>query len=235
MKQIDFLCLGAHADDIEIAMGGTVAKMVAAGRTGLLVDVTDGGMGTRGTPEERRDEAMASALVLGTPRRNMGFPDGGLHPHDPQLVSEIVALIRDVRPVAVFTHPMRDRHPDHEALASCVHYACFKSGLAKWLAPGAPWRPARVFHWMGARDGEPTFCVDVSDHWETREKSLLAYTSQFGSGGTPTALSGERFQDFLKSRARFLGSRIRARYAEGFACEEIPEVVDPCALSGEDF
>ena len=46
-ETVDFLCVGAHSDDIELGMGGTVAKMVRMGRRGLLVDLTDGAMGTR--------------------------------------------------------------------------------------------------------------------------------------------------------------------------------------------
>jgi bacillithiol biosynthesis deacetylase BshB1 len=235
MSGIDFLCVGAHADDIEISMGGTVAKMVALGRMGLLVDVTDASMGTRGTPEERLHEASEAARIVGIGRRNLGFPDGSLRPLDADLVRELGALFRELRPNTVFTHPTVDRHPDHEAVASCVREAAFKAGLVRWTAPGDAWRPRRVFHWMGARDGEPTFCVDVTEHWETRLRALAAYRSQFGTEGTPTALSDERFPDFLRSRARFLGSRARCRYAEGFTCEELPEVADPCALSGEDF
>ena len=235
MNGIDFLCAGAHADDIEIAMGGTVARMLAAGRRGLLVDATDGSLGTRGTPGIRRSEAESAAAVLGIGRRNLGFPDAGLRPGDPDLVRALGALLRELRPRVVFTHPLRDRHPDHEALAACVREAAFKAGLARWDVGGEAWRPARVFHWMGARDGEPDFCVDVSAHWETRERAVAAYESQFGTGGDPTPLSGGRFQDFLRARARFLGSRIRRRFAEGFSCEELPEVEDPCALGGEDF
>lgn len=232
---VDFLCVGAHADDIELGMGGTVAKMVRLGRAGLLVDLTDGAMGTRGTPTRRAKEAEASAGILGCPRRNLGFPDGMLRAADPSLVEALVALFREARPRVVFTHPLRDRHPDHEASAAAVRDACFKAGLAKWPASGEAFRPSRLFHWMGARQGDPDFCVDVTQDWARRIDAVRAYGSQFGEEGPETAISGSSFHEFMAARARYLGSRIRAGCAEGFTCEELPEIADPCALGALEF
>jgi len=235
---IDFLAIGAHADDIEISAGGTIAKLVRAGRTGGLVDLTDASMGTRGTPENRVKEAKRAAEILGVAfRQNLGLRDGYLVPHEPEAVLKIVECLRDRRPRVVFTHPLRDRHPDHEACAALVREAVFKAGLAKYPAAGDPWRPRRLFHWLGARAGEPDFCVDVTETWQIRNEALLAFGTQFLSqpGLPETAISGADFRDALQARAHHLGSRIRAGFAEGFTCEELPEVVDPCALSEREF
>jgi bacillithiol biosynthesis deacetylase BshB1 len=234
----DFVCIGAHADDVELGMGGTVAKMVSRGRRGLLVDLSDASMGTRGTCEERIREAAAAAGILGVDRRNLGFRDGHLSGQDPSLLLAVVGCLREARAPVVFTHPTVDRHPDHEVAATVVREAFFKAGLAKWPDPGRAWtpfRPSRLFHWMGPRDGDPDFCVDVGDHWETRRASIAAYVSQFGPDGPATAISGESFHGFLEARARVLGSRTRCRLAEGFTCVEIPEIADPCALPRSEF
>lgn len=235
---IDFLAIGAHADDVEISMGGTVAKLVRAGRAGGIVDLTDASMGTRGTPAERLEEAARAASILGVAfRENLGLRDGFLAPRDPEALRLLVDVFRRYRPRTVFTHPLRDRHPDHEACASLVREAAFKAGLAKFPAPLEPWRPRRLFHWMGARDGEPAFCVEVSDTWETRNAALAAYASQFGTrpGVPETPISGAQFKDAIEARARHLGSRVRGVRAEGFVCDELPEVLDPCALSEREF
>ena len=234
-ETVDFLCVGAHSDDIELGMGGTVAKMVRMGRRGLLVDLTDGAMGTRGTPEGRLIEAGESARILGCRRRNLGFADGMLRAGDPAVLDALVALLRETRPRVVFSHPLHDRHPDHEVVSESVRQACFKSGLAKWSAPGDAFRPSRLFHWMGPRQGEPDFCVDVTEDWARRLEAIQAYRSQFGEEGPETAISGSAFHEFLAARARTLGSRIRARLAEGFTCDELPEVADPCALGSSEF
>jgi N-acetylglucosamine malate deacetylase 1 len=235
---LDFLAIGAHADDIEIGMGATIAKLVAMGRAGALLDLSDASMGTRGTPAQRLEEASAAAGILGIAiRRNLGLRDGFLQPHEPDAVRRLVEVLRDLRPRVLFTHPLRDRHPDHEACAALVREACFKSGLQRFPAAGSPWRPKRIFHWLGARDGEPDFCVDVTEFWEIRRAALEAYPTQFASlpGMPQTAISGISFQEVLDARARHLGSRIRTVLAEGFTCEEIPEVLDPCALSEREF
>jgi bacillithiol biosynthesis deacetylase BshB1 len=234
-ENVEFLCVGAHADDIELGMGGTMAKMARLGRRGFMVDLTDGALGTRGTPEQRLVEAAESARILGAKRRNLGFRDGMLHPGDPELLAAVVALLREVRPRVVFTHPLHDRHPDHEAVAAVVREACFKSGLAKWPSPGDAFRPARLFHWMGPRQGDPDFCVDVTADWPARLQAIRAYRSQFGEEGPETPISGHSFHEFLAARARFLGSRIRSGFAEGFTCDELPEVADPCALGAMEF
>ena len=232
---LDFLCVGAHADDVELGMGGTVAKLVRLGRRGAIVDLTDASSGTRGTPEERLIEAAEAARILGVERFNLGFRDGRLDHRDATLRRAFGEFLRAHRPRVVFTHPSRDRHPDHEQVASLVREMGFLGGLAKYELAGDPFRPARVFHWMGARDGEPDFCVDVSEEWGIRNQSIDAYPSQFGPSGPQTPISGASFREVLEARGRYLGSRIRAVHAEGFFCEEIPEVADPCGLADRVF
>lgn len=238
LEGIDFLAVGAHADDVEISAGATVAKLVRAGRVGGIVDLTDASMGTRGTPQERLEEARRAAEILGVAfRENLGLRDGFLVPNDPAAVALLVDVFRRHRPRVVFTHPSRDRHPDHEACAALVREAVFKAGLAKFPASGTPWRPHRIFQWLGARDAEPTFCVEVSDTWDVRAEALRAYPSQFGTrpGDAATPISGDAFREAMEARARHLGSHVRGVRAEGFTCDEIPEVLDPCALSEREF
>jgi bacillithiol biosynthesis deacetylase BshB1 len=237
-RGVDFLAIGAHADDVEISMGGTVAKLVRAGRVGGIVDLTDAAMGTRGTSSQRLEEARRAADILGVSfRENLGLRDGFLVPNDPAAVALLVDIFRRHRPRVVFTHPSRDRHPDHEACAALVREAAFKAGLAKFPAQGAPWRPRRIFQWLGARDAEPDFCVEVSDVWAVRSEALRAYPSQFGArpGEAETPISGDAFREAMEARSRHLGSRVRGGFAEGFTCDEIPEVVDPCALCEREF
>lgn len=235
MSGLDFLCVGAHADDVELGMGATVAKLVQKGHRGAIVDLSDASMGTRGTPEDRLREAAEAARILGVERHNLGFRDGFLDSRDPELRRRFAELIRSFRPRVVFTHPLHDRHPDHEQVAKLVRQVGFLTGLAKYPLEGEAFRPSRIFHWMGARDGEPDFCVDVGSTWEIRRKAIAAYGSQFGTNGPATPISGASFHELLESRGRFLGSRIRAERAEGFFCDELPEIVDPCSLSGRDF
>jgi hypothetical protein len=67
---------GPHPDDIEIGIGGTVAKHARLGHYAGLCDLTAGEMGSNGTVAERLAEAEARAAVLGAAwRTNLRLPD----------------------------------------------------------------------------------------------------------------------------------------------------------------
>src|SRR5688572_31632237 len=73
---LDLLAVGPHPDDIEIGIGGLVAKHASLGHRVGLCDLTAGEMGSNGTVAERLAEADASCDVLGaTWRMNLRLPD----------------------------------------------------------------------------------------------------------------------------------------------------------------
>jgi bacillithiol biosynthesis deacetylase BshB1 len=252
------MAVGAHADDVELGAGGTLLRLASLGRRGVLVDMTDASMGTRGTPAIRVREAAAAARLLkvAAPRVNLGLPDGRLT--DPSLDAEaerlLVEAIRRHRPKVMITHHWREEHPDHGRTAELVKRAAYKAGLAKLDVPGAPFRPGRLFHFIGEALHEPSFCVDITPFWRGKLAAVLAYESQFhravpsgrgaraggGTGaagrfGLSTDLATPAFLENLEARNRFWGIRIKRRYAEAFVCAELPEVGDLTDLGGERF
>lgn len=62
---LDILIFGAHADDAEIGMGGTIAKHTAAGLKVGVCDLTRAEMSSNGTVERRTEEAEQASRVLG--------------------------------------------------------------------------------------------------------------------------------------------------------------------------
>lgn len=77
--KLDILVFGAHADDAEIGMAGTIAKHTAAGLKVGLCDLTAAEMSSNGTVELRKQEAQQAADLLGASvRTNLGLPDRGL-------------------------------------------------------------------------------------------------------------------------------------------------------------
>jgi N-acetylglucosamine malate deacetylase 1 len=254
----DFMVIGAHADDIEIHVGGTVAKLVAQGHHGVLVDLTDASAGTRGTPELRLQEAAAAATVLGVARDNLGLPDGCLV-DSLEAQFELAALMRRYRPRILLTHSDREDHPDHRAASLLVEGAAFRSGLSKLPIPGEAWRPQRIFHWVGLEPPTPDFAVDITEYWPQKLKAIACYGSQFHNpkAGKPagqqarkssrssdqsnaipggkTDIATPAFLEALEYRARYFGARIKRRYAEAFTCRELPEIHDLTALGGLRF
>ena len=76
---LDLLVFGPHPDDLEIGLGGAIARHTAAGFSVGLCDLTAGELGSNGTPDERMKEAAAAAKVLGAAwRENLRWPDGGI-------------------------------------------------------------------------------------------------------------------------------------------------------------
>ena len=58
---LDLLAFGPHPDDIEIGVGGTIAKQVRLGHQVGLCDLTRGELGSNGTVDDRLAEARAGA------------------------------------------------------------------------------------------------------------------------------------------------------------------------------
>ena len=92
---IDILVFGPHPDDIEIGLGGAVARHAAAGHSVGLCDLTRGELSSNGTPERRQAEAGEAARVLGAAwRENLGWPDGGIAATPPMIRSAVDVVRR---------------------------------------------------------------------------------------------------------------------------------------------
>src|SRR5215217_5472145 len=114
MDPVDLLVFGPHPDDIEIGLGGTVARHSALGARVGLCDLTAGEMGSNGTVEERLAEAETARGVLGAAWRvNLRWTDRAIG--GAEHVGSAAALIRRARPRTVAIPFWSDRHPDHVA------------------------------------------------------------------------------------------------------------------------
>jgi N-acetylglucosamine malate deacetylase 1 len=231
--KLDILVLAAHPDDAELGAGGTIAKHTAAGKKVGIIDFTRGELGTRGTPETRKQEAAASAKILGVSiRENLGLPDGFFQ-NDLQSQLSLISSIRKYKPDVVLANAIYDRHIDHGKGASLGHDACFLSGLAKVETldekgeKQAPWRPAAVYHYIQSLFIEPHFVIEVSDHWEVKMNAIRAFKSQFfdpQSDEPETYISKPGFLKMIEARGVELGHAIGANYGEGFTVRRYPGV-----------
>src|SRR5690625_2305091 len=109
---LDLLIFGAHPDDAEIGMGGTIAKHTTMGLKVGICDLTLAELSSNGTVELRKQEAKQATEALNvTVRTNLQLPDRGLVPAF-EHIQRIVAIIREYRPKVVFAPFWQDRHPD---------------------------------------------------------------------------------------------------------------------------
>lgn len=223
--KLDLLALAAHPDDAELGCGGTLIRHIQAGLKTGVVDLTRGELGTRGTPQQRAEEAAASARVMGLAvRANLGLPDGFFQNSEAHQL-KVVAAIRTYRPDIVLANAVYDRHPDHGKGADIAYTSCFLAGLAKVVThdaegkPQEPWRPKALYHYIQSQFIQPDFVVDISDTWEKKMESIRAYKSQFfdpSSKEPVTYISTPEFLRMLESRAIEMGHAIGVKYGEGF-------------------
>jgi bacillithiol biosynthesis deacetylase BshB1 len=238
MTDTDVLAFGAHPDDIELGCGGTLAKLVDAGRSIVLVDMTRGELGTRGTVETRWEEARKAAQILGVAtRENIGLPDGDLRA-TPAAKRAVVEVIRRFRPQLIFVPYWCDRHPDHAHASELVYEGAFLAGLPRYETGQASYRPKQVLYYMGWEEFSPSFIVDISAQFERKMEAIRAYASQFtlaDSTYPETCLTTPATDRLIRGRMAYYGALIGKEYGEGFLIRGVLEVEDPMKARFSSF
>ena len=221
---VDLLVFGPHPDDLEIGMGGTIAKQAALGHRVGLCDLTEGEMGSNGTVAERLAEAQASADVLGARWRvNLGIPDRAIGTSSDHL-RQVAALVRRARPRTVALPYWSDRHPDHVAASAMLTEAVFNAGLRRFAVAGEAWTPAWNCFYFINDHAAPSFVVDVSHSYDTKRRALACHVSQFAPqapDAMTTRLTSSRFQQLIESRDALFGAQIGVAFAEGFVVKQV--------------
>lgn len=217
----DFVCIGAHPDDVEIGMGGTVAALARAGSDVLIVDLTDGEPTPLGSHETRMAEAAASAKALGCRRVTLGFTNRYLV-DDAEARTAVAEVLRVERPRVLFVPYPEDAHPDHLAASRIAEAARFYAKLTKTRMRGEPHYPARIYRYMAVHlrlVREPSFLADISGTLDVKLDALRCYRSQFvdnvGNAGV--------FEQ-VERTARAYGDHARVHAAEPFFALETPVV-----------
>jgi N-acetylglucosamine malate deacetylase 1 len=228
-NKIDILAFGAHPDDVELSASGTLLKHISQGKKVVIVDLTQGELGSRGTIETRYQEANVASQIIGLEDRvNLKMEDG-FFTHSQENLMKIVEQIRRFKPEIVLANAIEDRHPDHAKGSKLVSDACFLAGLVKIESnfegqKQEVHRPKVVYHYIQDRYIKPDFVIDVTDFVEQKFESIKAYKTQFynpNSQEPQTPISGEEFFEFLRGRMAEFGRSIGVRYAEGFTVERI--------------
>jgi len=235
VDSLDVLAVGAHPDDVELACGGTLIKLVSLGYKVGVLDMARGELGTRGTAEIRAREAACAAQTMGLAvRDNLELPDGHIWLNEDSRM-KMARKIRQYKPRVVFTHYWEDPHPDHAHTCQIVREGSHVSGLAKYdgVSGQERWRPQAIAHFMFPRTVPPTFVVDISVFADQKHKAISCYRSQLfdpNSKEPETNLSTEYFLRRVDARQRFFGSLIMVEHAEAFVVREAINVHDPIEL-----
>ena len=233
--KLDLLAIAAHPDDVELTCGGTLLKTAQLGyKTGIL-DLTQGEMGTRGTPETRAKEAATAAKILRVSwRGTLGVPDSDVQPTRPHKL-RLAQVIRALRPHTVILPYWEARHPDHYHAATLGYEGCFLAGLRQLPIEGEAHRPFKILYSTSYAPVRPTFVVDISEQFEARRRAILAYGSQFRpkkrDKKSKVYLAIDRLDDEMNQLARHYGQMIGVKFGEPFLQKELVAVDDVIKLS----
>ncbi|MBX7245766.1 MAG: PIG-L family deacetylase [Candidatus Sumerlaeaceae bacterium] len=208
----DIMAIGAHPDDIEHTIGGTLLHLRDKGKKIVMVHMTHGEAGTYGDRETRDNEARACADYLGADVRWLDFEDTRITDSFEARV-RLVTAIRDIRPRLIlcqyYEYPLM--HPDHEATGQIVRGA-FRLCRFKNVETGQPvfWIP-NIAYYLHPEHVKPTFVVDVTPYYDRWVELANLYGSQLDS------IPG--YKDRLTAKKRYAGGLIDTTYGESFYCD----------------
>ena len=230
-NKVDLLAFGAHPDDVECAVAGTLLKHIAMGKKVAIVDLTAGEMGSYGTAESRKMESEIAKKIMGVKHHEqLNLSDGGIENNEANRLL-LIQIIRKYQPEIILCNAIRDRHPDHANAAKLVADAAFLSGLKKkeTVYEGnaqEPWRPQAVYHYIQDNFIEPDFVIDITEHMDKKMEAILAFKSQFVDPKDNSANSILGLLNQIKSMNSIYGRPINAAYAEGFTTSRYLGVPD---------
>lgn len=217
----DALVFGAHPDDAEMAMGGTMIRLTDAGYKVLSVTLTRGQMSTRGSVNERMKEFEAASEVIGCDGQALDFMDTEVT-NTPEGRKKIAELIRRHRPRIVFAPYHTNPFGELWGIANVDHYACgglVRDGakmarLDKVVPDIPPHQIDQLYFYMLPRNVQANLLVDVSDVIDRTFEAIRCYQTQMD-----LVISGNRIEAILRTMRAHPAIAIGAEYAEGFTTE----------------
>jgi LmbE family N-acetylglucosaminyl deacetylase len=189
---------GAHPDDVEIGMAGTISRLAAAGND-VFVCVAS----IPNDRERRMAETLEAARIMGVKDvifMSIKTPELG---YNRRTIGAIDSIVRSLEPHSIFTHWVEDSHQDHVNLTRCVISATRKNHFNVYMyeqtIPGGI-TPAAF---------RAQFLVDVSGFIEQKMDSVNAHLSQIER-------NGDWWMEGIRGRAMYRGYQMHSKYAEAF-------------------
>jgi N-acetylglucosamine malate deacetylase 1 len=196
------LVFGAHPDDLEIGMGGTISKLITLGYNVIMIIATLPNFTSIDKKGERKSEAKSSATVLGC--STVKFLD--LTPEEimfgRRMVNLIDSLIKEYNARTVFTQWIGDSHQDHQILTQSVIAASRDINnlyMYETTIPGG----------LTEKAFRPQLFIDITKEMENKKKSLQCFKSQIPR-------CGPFWIDAIVGRSIYRGYQMNTKYAEAF-------------------
>ncbi|WP_236914995.1 PIG-L deacetylase family protein [Clostridium sp. Cult2] len=193
------LVIGAHPDDIEPQMGGTIAKLTKNGHEVLILQFTDTGGELNNI---RIQESIDAANILGADIKHLHYNQYNFT-FDRKTVQSLDKIIEEYKPDEIYTCWEYDSHQDHQAVSKIVLASSRKNNANVFFFE--PIIPGGIIPYAF----NSNYFVDITDTIEIKIKSIMAHKSQvkkFGNG----------WVNAIYGRASFRGFQINVKYAEAF-------------------
>jgi len=202
---LQILCLGAHADDIEIGCGGTILRLAAQYQGCVFHWVVFSAIGVREAEARHAATLFASSTALKGPLLKT-FPDGFMPFVGAEVKAVFEALKHTVSPDVIFTHYRSDAHQDHRLIAELT------------------WNTFRD-HWILEYEipkydgdlGQPGLFVPLPP--KVSQQKVRAIMEAFPSQHSKRWFEEETFLSLM--RLRGMECNAPSGYAEAFYCRKL--------------
>ena len=236
-QTLDIVFTSPHPDDLEIGMGGTIAKCVAQGYRVGMVHMTTGEPTPRGDAETRAAESSAAAKILGVQVcETLDMPNRELM-DCPENRYKLATVLRRYRPRILVGMAGRtvSASPDHYQGQLIAEAARFYSQLTKWDDRFDGTKPHRMEHLVyrvvpwGAEI--PLFhsrmVIDITETIEKKIEAVRCYKSQFAGQRV------ESLEHTIRSVAGYEGMSAGFKYGEAYALPRPLGVEDLVSILGQ--
>lgn len=201
---MNVLAFGAHPDDLEIGMGGTLAKHAGAGHRVVMVVAT-----VPNKADTRRREAERAADVLGAELTFLDLPPDELV-HGRTVVKRFDKVVETVGPDVVYTHWNGDSHQDHNAVAMATIGAARKNTFALLMYEQTIPGGVTPFAFRAQS------YVDITPQMPAKMQSIDEHKSQVRA-------NGDLWVQGIRGRAMYRGYQVNCEFAEAF---EVVKAID---------
>ena len=217
-KKKNIVALSPHADDVEIAMGGTIARYVSEGHnvtiiTAILPKENIDGNIDNFMSKNRREEQEKAAKILGA---NLEILD--LDPYDFCFNRKYVKLfdqkILSYKPDIIFSCWEHDTHQDHKNLSDILFSIARKNNISinmyEVMLPGG----------LNTYSFNPQYFVNISNFVDIKREAIKSYKSVFEKKNN----NYSKYFESIVGRAKFRGEVIGVDYAEAFVVAKKIEI-----------
>jgi bacillithiol biosynthesis deacetylase BshB1 len=236
-ERLDIVFTAPHPDDLELGMGGTIARCVQQGYRVGMIHMTNGEPTPRGTPETRASEARTAAEILGAHVcETLTMPNRVLM-DAPENRYMLATVLRRYKPRVLVGMAGRTvaASPDHYQAQLITEAARFYSQLTKWddrFGGTAPHRMDHLVYRVTPLAAEAIalparIVVDITQTIEIKLAAIRAYRSQFDDKRLA------HVEHVIRSIAGYEGALAGYHYGEAYSIPRPLGVTDLLAALGE--